>query len=204
VEILRRLSEIKNDKILLQRTDSIVNTEFLNSNQFLKNEAIKMNSIEGENDFSNLKWIDNFRGVTWDIFFRMLSKSKMQILDESWSFQKDKFNSQYLSEKTISLILSGIPFISTHTYPLEIIELSTGIEPHPFMEDFNRIKGNPELFSLFVNDFMLNFEENYIRCKKWSDECNKLFIDMLENKNSLLDLIIDGFKIKHTKTLNII
>ena len=198
LDILEELSKLNNEKILLQETnsiDNIIESKFHNVN---------FNSMEGNNDFSNLNLIHNFYGVNWDIFFRMLSKSKMQILDESWSYQSKQFNSQYLSEKTIGLILAGIPFISTHSYPLYILEKSLGIRPHPFMSDFETLKGNPNLFAKFVEKFMSNFNENYEQCRMWTNECHTLMMDKIENENSLLDLILNNFKKEGSKTSKLI
>jgi hypothetical protein len=40
---------------------------------------------------------------------------------------------------------------------------------------------------------MENYDENYIKCKRWSDKCHELFLNKLNSENSLLDLMIDGF-----------
>ena len=117
----------------------------------------------------------------------------MQILDETHSALQTDFATMYLSEKTIGLILIGIPFISTHSYPLEILEQLLGVEPHPFMEDFKKHKGNSNLFTEFVEKFMDNYDENYLLCKEWSNKCHELFLNKLNTENSLLDLMIDGF-----------
>ena len=199
IEILKKLKELNNPKILLQRTDSIAVMEQKRQNKKFedKNEDIlkdiKLNSILGENDFANLTWIEYVKGINWDIFFRLLSKAKMQILDETFSWVENDIASIYLSEKTIGMILAGIPFISTHSYPLEILEKILGIEPHPFMEDFKTHKGNSDLFIKFVDKFMKNYDENYKLCKEWTNKCHELFIKKLESENSLLDLILGGF-----------
>jgi hypothetical protein len=133
----------------------------------------------------------NHRGYM-DIFFRVLCKSKMQILCESWSWCNKDFTSQYFSEKTMILLLSGIPFISTHDYPLKMIEIVLDVPPHPFYEDSKRCKTNAKLFAEFVNQFLENFEYNHNLCKEWSDLVHDKLIYKIENENSLLDLIING------------
>lgn len=199
IETLKKLKQLNNPKILLQRTDSIavMDQKRLERKHTDRYEDIlsdiNLNSILGDNDFANLTWIEYVRGINWDIFFRLLSKAKMQILDETHSGVPCDFSSVYLSEKTIGMVLAGIPFISTHSYPLEILERILDIEPHPFMEDFKNHKGNPDLFVDFVDRFMQNYDENYKLCKEWSNKCNKLFVDKLESENSLLDLMIGGF-----------
>lgn len=210
IQILKKLKELNNPRILLQRTDSIAvmeqkrqNKKYEDKNDDILND-IKLNSILGDNDFANLTWIEYVKGINWDIFFRLLSKAKMQILDETFSWVSNDIASIYLSEKTIGMVLAGIPFISTHSYPLEILEKVLGVEPHPFMEDFKKHKGNPELFVEFVKKFMSNYDENYKICKEWSNKCNKLFIDKLESENSLLDLMFDGFKEEYSNIKKII
>ncbi len=199
IEILKKLKNLGNERILLQRTDSIavMNEKRLGRKHFDRYDDIlsniSLNSILGENDFANLTWIEYIRGINWDIFFRLLSKAKMQVLDETHSGVPCDFSSIYISEKTIGLILAGIPFISTHSYPLEILERVLGIEPHPFMNNFKLHKGDTKLFVDFVKVFMENYDENYQLCKEWSNKCNKLFVDKLETENSLLDLMTNEF-----------
>ena len=118
----------------------------------------------------------------------------MQILDESWARESFDFASQYLSEKTFGLILAGIPFISTHSYPLHILEKILGIREHPFKKESIKIQGNPTHIALFIKSFMTDFDKNYILCKDWIDECRELFLNKLNNENSLLDLTIIDFK----------
>jgi hypothetical protein len=199
VEILKELSKINNPRILLQRTNSMGNKHFVKYNNGLDIDNVRLNSIYGDNDFSNLTWIDYLKGINWDLFFRFLSKSKMQVLDESWAWSKDDFHSQYLSEKTFGLILAGIPFVSTHSYPLIMLDKILGVGKHPFTEDFNTHKGDSKLFPKFVKKFMENYENNYNMCKEWSDKCRELMMIKIENENSLLDLMIDNFTTENKK-----
>jgi len=195
IEILKGLAELENYKILLQRTDSLDNVLYAKYNNELKAFAnIHLNKLEGPTDFSNLKNIEYHRGIAYDLFFRFLGRAKMQVLDESWAWSNSDFKSQYLSEKTIGLILSGIPFISTHSYPLEVLHKILDIKEHPFMNDFKLHKGNSKLFVKFVQRFMKNFDENYNLCKQWSDDVHTKFISKIESENSLLDLLFNGFK----------
>jgi hypothetical protein len=138
-----------------------------------------------------------------DMFFRVITKSKMQILCESWSWDKRQFTSQYLSEKTFAFILAGIPFISTHEYPLQILQKILDLPPHPFYEESKRCKTNGKLFAEFVKDFLENFDKNHMLCKEWSDLAHIKLMKLVETQNSLLDLISNGFKkpIQKTKSL---
>jgi hypothetical protein len=197
VKILKMLDSLDNSKIYLQRTDSLFYSPMLSKHKQeiggLNLKNIHFNRMTGDSDFSNLTWIEYECGINWDIFFRFLSKAKMQTLDESWAWFPGEFYSQYLSEKTYGLLLSNIPFISTHSYPLEILEKILGVEPHPFMEDFKNHSGDAKLFSEFVDKFMKNYDENYKLCKEWTNKCHELLINKIENENSLLEMIADNF-----------
>jgi translation initiation factor 2 beta subunit (eIF-2beta)/eIF-5 len=150
---------------------------------------INTNSTHGKTDFDDITYISNHSGYM-DMFFRVLPKAKMQILCESWSWGNQEFTTQYLSEKTFSLLLAGIPFISTHDYPLQLIERMLNVSPHPFYNEFKRCRTNGKLFAEFVDKFLQNFDENYKKCKEWSDIVHNELINKIEHENSLLDLII--------------
>lgn len=189
VSILNELSKIKNDRLLIQRSDSLQNPDYYLHSPKLQN--IPINSVTGDDDFSDITWIENHRGYM-DMFFRVLPKSKMQILCESWSWSNSNFMSQYLSEKTFALIFAGIPFISTHDYPLKMLELMFDVPPHPFYDESKKCKTSGKLFAEFVNEFLENFDENHKLCKEWSDLVHNKLMYKIKNENSLLDLIIDG------------
>jgi hypothetical protein len=191
VTIINELSKLNNSKLYLQHTDALQNIKYeLHSSKILDTN-INLNSIYGDNDFDDIEYIINHRGYM-DVFFRVLPKAKMQILCESWSWNNKEFTSQYFSEKTISLLLAGIPFISTHEYPLQMIQSIFDVPPHPFYNDSKRCKTNGKLFAEFVNVFLENFNENYKLCKDWSDLVHTKLMYKIENENSLLDLIIEG------------
>jgi hypothetical protein len=200
VNIISELEKLKHPKLLLQRSDSLQNPDYEQRAPTLKN--INVNSIYGDNDFADVSWIINHRGYM-DMFFRVITKSKMQILCESWSWDKREFTSQYLSEKTFAFILAGIPFISTHEYPLQILQKILDLPPHPFYEESKRCKTNGKLFAEFVKDFLDNFDENHMLCKEWSDLAHTKLMKLVETQNSLLDLISNGFEkpIQKTKSL---
>lgn len=203
VEILKGLSEYDNPKILLQTTDSLNNGLYdKHHNTITSLSNIKLNQLEGPTDFSNLKNIEYHRGIAFDLFFRFLGRAKMQVLDESWAWANHDFQIQYMSEKTIGLILCGIPFISTHSYPIFILQRILDLPNHPFLKEFDEVKGNSKLFVLFVKRFMENFEDNYNLCKSWTDLAHTKFMEKIESENSLFDLILDDFE-KEKNTIKI-
>lgn len=198
VNILNELSKLNNNKLYLQHTNALQNPAYEKHSPKIFSH-INTNSIYGDKDFSDVSWIINYHGYM-DMFFRVLPKAKMQILCESWSWGNIEFSSQYLSEKTVGLLLAGIPFISTHEYPLEMIEKMLDVPPHPFYNESKKCKTNGKLFAQFVDTFLQNFDENYKLCKEWSDLVHSKLIYKIENENSLLDLIIDN-KLKKEFTI---
>ncbi len=188
VELLNELHRLDNDKILLQSFDAINKNKYYEKYGKFLNNNIKTNSIYGNCDFDDISYIANHQGYM-DLFFRVLPKAKMQILCETWSQYDIDYKSQYLSEKTLGFILSGIPFISTHSYPLKMIQIMLEVPPHPFFEESKKFQSNAREFSNFVNEFMQDFDKNYKLCKEWSDLAFEKIMYKIQNENSLLDLI---------------
>jgi hypothetical protein len=189
VKIIKELSKLNNSRLYLQHTDALQNPDFIQRAPSISH--INTNSIYGKIDFEDISYIANHQGYM-DVFFRVLPKAKMQILCESWSWGNQEFTSQYLSEKTFGLLLAGIPFISTHEYPLKMVEMMLDVPPHPFYDESKRCKTNGKLFAEFVDKFLKNFDENFKLCKEWSDLVHNKLMYKIENENSLLDLIVDG------------
>jgi hypothetical protein len=205
IEILKRLDALDNSKIFLQISDFIyqnknfdlgdIDITLLNFVSNLKN--VKINKLEGEYDFDNISFLSTWsHGIDFDLFFRYLSKSKIQILDESWSFSSTEYKTQYLSEKTIGYIMAGVPFIPTHTYPLEILNQTLDINPYPFFDEIKMIKGNPTKIVNFVEYFLKNFDYNYGLINEWTLDVHNKFIKKLNNENSFLNLLNSNFNIE--------
>lgn len=191
VDLINELKLLNIDRLYLQTSDTLGNNRWFQ--KFGKNVSneILCSSIYGNNDFDDISYLENIiNGL--DLFFRVMPKAKMQILCESWSGNNQDFKSQYLSEKTLGFILSGIPFISTNDYPLIMIQEILEVPNHPFFNESKKFRANSKLFANFVNDFMKNFEKNYKLCKEWSDIVFQKFINKIETENSLLDLILSG------------
>jgi len=205
IEILKNLAKLNHKDIFLQRADFFKNDSYhVYDSELVELKNVNLNSLEGLSDFQNLKLLDYQMGVEYEVFFRFLNLSKMQILDESWSWHKGDFTSQYLSEKSYGLLLSNIPFISTHTYPLDIIQKILNVEQHPFYNETKNVQGNSLKFSEFVSEFLDNFDYNYLLCKDWTDKCHINLIKHMESKNCFLELLSNKFEtnsISYTKSL---
>jgi hypothetical protein len=108
------------------------------------------------------------------------------------------FTHQYISEKTLGYVLSAIPFISTHSYPLDILEKVLQTEKHPFYNQTKACNGDPLKFSNFVRSFLNNFENNQKICLDWSKKVNEQIFTKITTENNFLDLIKDGFQSSKT------
>lgn len=202
--ILTNLSKEKDYNIFLSYSDFNRSPPFYKNFDEFKNLGIYFNSRNGSNDFENIESIPNFVPIGMDLFFRILSKSKMQVLDESWAWVGRDFTHQYLSEKTIGLILSEIPFISTHAYPLDILEQVLNIERHPFYDESKKANGEANKFCKFLLKFLDDFDKNYEMCLQWSQKANIRFEQVLTTENNLLEIIQKGFKRDSTEKVKLL
>ncbi len=159
--------------------------------KYRKIEGAYLNDYDSEIDFQNLRVLTNIT-VGLDYFLRILPMSKIQICDESWSHISANYHSQYLSEKSLGLILANVPFVSTHSYPYDCIMDLVGIRKHPFYDESKQYQGNAKLFADFIRTFISDFDNNYQLCKDWIKECHDIFIDRLHKENSMLDMIVNG------------
>lgn len=195
IEIINGLANLDNDKIYLSRVDNSKNNAFNKlNNLFHKN--IQKNITKGD-DFDDLNWLENIGEYQYlDYLMRFLPMSKMQILSETWDYKNGDYVSIFISEKTYGFLLSNIPFISTHSYPLEIIKKALQVNEHPFYNEIKTLNGNTKKFVEFVEIFMKDFDKNYDLCKEWTQNVHDTLIKKIESENSLLDLISSDFKIE--------
>ena len=201
--IINGLAKLNDERIYLSRVDNCINKEFaMYSKQLEKN--INYNINKGD-DFDDITWIENIEHYL-DYLMRILPMSKMHILSETWDWKEGDFTSNYLSEKTYGFLLSNIPFISTHQYPLDVITEILNTPQHPFYNEIKRANGNPEKFILFVEEFMKNYETNRQLCIDWSNTTHSKLISFMDNENSFLKNIIhNNFIIeRNTRYKNII
>jgi hypothetical protein len=159
--------------------------------KYRKIEGAYLNDYDSEIDFQNLRVLTNIT-VGLDYFLRILPMSKIQICDESWAHISANYHSQYLSEKSLGLILANVPFVSTHSYPYDCIMDLVGIRKHPFYDESKQYQGNAKLFADFIRTFIGDFDNNYQLCKDWIKECHDIFIDRLHKENSMLDMMVNS------------
>lgn len=207
--LLEELSTLNNNKIGLQVCDAktsapdiLIGHNYnhnhsykLNSSNFKKIEDIpniSVNKMVGDNTWDDLTFLDFHGGIEYDFMFRYLSKSKMFINDETWSFIGDA-SVQYLSEKTLIFLITAIPFIPTHHYALDLVQIYTGCKPHPLYDDIKAVNRDIKNFKKVVNEVMNDYDTVYKKCKQWSDEVHTMIIDRLRKENNFCDMLIDGF-----------
>ncbi len=198
-----RLAEklLKIDDVFVSQTNSI--NEDISLTYYQKIDGAYFNDIDSEIDFQNIRTQQNLT-IGFDFFLRILPMYKLQICDESWSDNTADFTSQYLSEKTIGLILAKVPFVCTHSYPYDCLDKLIKVRKHPFYEQSKKYQGNVDFFVDFIKGFLLDFDNNLKLCQDWVDECHNIFMERLHKENSMLDMLIESRikgREKTTKTL---
>lgn len=188
VETANKLKELTD--VFVSQTN--VTTRYNGGPKYERIDGIYLNDYEGKTDFHNI-FLNQNMSVGIDYFMRILPKSKIQICDESWSFTTKDYKSQYLSEKTIGLVLSNIPFVSTHPYVYECLNKLIGVRLHPFYNESKHYMGNVDRFTQFIKDFLNDFDNNHKLCVEWVQECHNLFMERIEKENSMLDFIINHY-----------
>jgi len=187
--IINGLAKLNDDRIYLSRVDNCINKEFeIYSRQLEKN--INYNINKGD-DFDDISWIENIEHYL-DYLMRILPMSKLHILSETWDWKEGDFTSNYLSEKTYGFLLANIPFISTHHYPLDVVDEILNTPSHPFYNEIKKVNGNPEKFVLFVEEFMKNYETNRQVCINWSNIAHDKLMTIINTENSFLKKIINN------------
>jgi len=192
---------LKINDVFVSQTNSI--NEDISLTYYQKIDGAYFNDIDSEIDFQNIRVQQNLT-IGFDFFLRILPMYKLQICDESWSDNTADFTSQYLSEKTIGLILAKVPFVCTHSYPYDCLDKLIKVRKHPFYEQSKKYQGNVDFFVDFIKEFLLDFDNNLKLCQDWVDECHNIFMERLHKENSMLDMLIESRikgREKTTKTL---
>lgn len=191
VKLINELQTLNNKKIYLSKVDNTNDNDYSRYEK-LVDKNINNNITKG-NDFDDISWIQNIGEYRYlDYLMRILPMSKMHILSETWDYKNKDYNSNYLSEKTYGFLLAKIPFISTHSYPLEIIHKILDTPKHPFYNEIKITNGDSEKFVQFVKIFMENFDKNYELCKEWIDLVHNKLIQKINSENSLLELFFNN------------
>jgi len=192
---------LKINDVFVSQTNSI--NENISLTYYQKIDGAYFNDIDSEIDFQNIRVQQNLT-IGFDFFLRILPMYKLQICDESWSDNTADFTSQYLSEKTIGLILAKVPFVCTHSYPYDCLDKLIKVRKHPFYEQSKKYQGNVNFFVDFIKEFLSDFDNNLKLCQDWVDECHNIFMERLHKENSMLDMLIESRikgREKTTKTL---
>ena len=193
-ELIKSLANLKNNRIFLSRTDNCKNNEFFKEDLELKKyNNINISNWEG-NDFDDIEWIENIEHYL-DYIMRILPMSKLHILSETWDWFNGEITSNYLSEKTYGMVLANIPFIPTHTYPLDILEKTLGVDKYPFYDDIKNSIGKNDNFVYFIEKFFINYDDNLKLCKSWIDTCHNELMKKMNSENSFLSSIYNENKI---------
>ena len=186
---------LKINDVFVSQTNSI--NEDISLTYYQKIDGAYFNDIDSDIDFQNIRVQQNLT-IGFDFFLRILPMYKLQICDESWSDNTADFTSQYLSEKTIGLILAKVPFVCTHSYPYDCLDKLIKVRKHPFYEQSKKYQGNVNFFVDFIKEFLSDFDNNLKLCQDWVDECHNIFMERLHKENSMLDMLIES-KIKGRK-----
>ena len=186
---------LKINDVFVSQTNSI--NEDISLTYYQKIDGAYFNDIDSDIDFQNIRVQQNLT-IGFDFFLRILPMYKLQICDESWSDNTADFTSQYLSEKTIGLILAKVPFVCTHSYPYDCLDKLIKVRKHPFYKQSKKYQGNVNFFVDFIKEFLLDFDNNLKLCQDWVDECHNIFMERLHKENSMLDMLIEN-KIKGRK-----
>jgi len=141
-----------------------------------------------KNDFENLYIVGNTEKnqMEYDYYFRILPKSKVQLLDETHAYKNNIDIPMNLSEKTYILLLANIPFISTHHYPFDIIKNYIIDLDYPYYDEMVEVTTNPHKLVDFIKKFLENFDEMYPKIKDYTNKVHTELTNRLQSENSFL------------------
>lgn len=207
IEIAQKISNLNNDEIFLSYSNSLFNKfagtdihswegtydDFYSKLKSIDNLNINVVDDESENDFSNLKIIGNTadNDMELDYYFRILPKGQLQLLDETHSYSENKLTPMNLSEKTYILLLANIPFISTHHYPLDLIQKMIYNEPYPYYDEIYECTNDVDKLISFIDKLLKNWDEMYPKIKEWTFKVHQNLTDKINSENSFLEKIIN-------------
>lgn len=194
----------RNDKIRGKLAEKLNNIDDCFVSQLVdKNEqlnlcfdGIKLNKLHSDVDFDNLiytKYMYDVKGnyeVIVDMFFRLFPNFSITLIDETFARNDNNFTHGFLSEKTWIPLLANMPFLSTHTYPLECIQKIFNVGKHPFYDDIKKAQCNIDGLITFIKYFLTDYENNLILLKNYTNSIHNILVHRLRNENSLLEKIL--------------
>lgn len=194
-DIIKQLSYLNNDDIYLSFSDWYQDIENENDDIFTisKLNNVHLNSTRDNQNFFDINHYGNTTSsiIGLDYYLSILSKSDVQILDETLAHANNNAQPNVLSEKTYMLILANIAFIPTHQYPLDLINTLITDVPYPYYNEVVDYTLNSEfnlnLFMEFIKMFMDNFDEMYPKILEWTSHVNSILVDKLKTENSFLE-----------------
>ena len=155
----------------------------------IKNLNINKIGKYSDSDFENLEAAGNSSSyMEFDYYFRILYQAKIQLLDETHSYLKDEQDIPVnLSEKTYILLLANIPFISTHHYPIDLIQEHILNLEYPYYMEIKEASNDTNKLIEFIDRLIQNFDEMYPKIKEWTNTIHQELQRRLKEENSFLE-----------------
>lgn len=191
VERLLELHRLQLPRVRVQHSDALPNARYEQAKERLA--GVPLNSIRSGEFWDHLDWPPNHRGYL-DAYFHVMLQARMLLLDESWGGGGVFYVSQYLSEKTWSAVLSGIPFLPTHIYPVELLSLILDLPTYPALTLVRSGMRDLGAWSKMIQAFMEHFESHYTEIRAWTLEAQRVTQQRVRTENSLLELALGGFQ----------
>tara|TARA_B110000459_G_scaffold49372_1_gene55112 strand:+ start:465 stop:1769 length:1305 start_codon:yes stop_codon:yes gene_type:complete len=171
--------------------DGIEYNKIYDTLKTIKNLNINKIGESSETDFQNLRLAGNTSSyMEFDYYFRILYQGKLQLLDETHSNYVSKNNPMVpinLSEKTYILLLANIPFISTHHYPIDLIQEHILNVEYPYYYEIKEASNDIDKLVSFIEKIIINFDEMYPKIQEWTNLVHEELQKKIRNENSFLE-----------------
>ena len=151
---------------------------------------VNVNNVgfHNEIDFENINLAGNkYSYMEFDYYFRILYQGKLQLLDETHAYCENEQVPMNLSEKTYILLLANIPFISTHHYPIDLIQEHILNLEHPYYYEIKEVSNDTDKLVSFIEKVIINFDEMYPKIQKWTNLVHEELQKKIRNENSFLE-----------------
>ena len=171
--------------------DNVWNIDYNKKYQELKKiPNVNVNNVgfHSEVDFENINLAGNkYSYMEFDYYFRILYQGKLQLLDETHAYSKNKDAPTNISEKTYILLLANIPFISTHHYPIDLIQEHILNVEHPYYYEIKEVSNDTDKLVSFIEKVIINFDEMYPKIQEWTNLVHEELQKKIRNENSFLE-----------------